>query len=72
MNLLIVCLSINSELLNTSTIAAVEWSDFGFHEDYSMINVGMPRPQSPPSNSTEVPSNENPRGVETSNNLSGS
>ncbi|GMN61161.1 hypothetical protein TIFTF001_030258 [Ficus carica] len=41
------------QLLNTSTIAAVEWSDFGFHEDYSMINVGMPRPQSPPSNSTE-------------------
>lgn len=54
------------------TEPAVEWSDFGFHEDYSMINVGMPRPQSPPSNSTEVPSNENPRGVETSNNLSGS
>lgn len=61
-----ITVGINPEFLNTSTIAAVEWSDLGFHDDYAMINASMPRPQSP--NLTVAPSHENPTGVETSNN----
>ncbi|OMO83177.1 hypothetical protein COLO4_22655 [Corchorus olitorius] len=39
------------------TEPGVEWSDFGtLHEDYSMAAVSTPQPQTPPANTTEVPS----------------
>ncbi|PON65403.1 E2F Family [Parasponia andersonii] len=44
------------------TEPAVEWSDFGLHEDYATVNVSTPRPESPVSNPTEVPSIANPTG----------
>ncbi|KAG8644782.1 transcription factor E2FB isoform X2 [Manihot esculenta] len=42
------------------TEPGVEWSEFGtLHDDYSMANISIPRPQTPPSNPTEVPSGAN-------------
>ncbi|KAF2321583.1 hypothetical protein GH714_000511 [Hevea brasiliensis] len=42
------------------TEPGVEWNEFGtLHDDYRMGNVSTPRPQTPPSNPTEVPSNVN-------------
>lgn len=39
------------------TIAGVEWNDLStLHEDYAMANIGIPQPQTPPSNATEGPS----------------
>ncbi|OMO89060.1 hypothetical protein CCACVL1_08028 [Corchorus capsularis] len=39
------------------TEPGVEWNDFGtLHEDYSMAAVSTPQPQTPPANTTEVPS----------------
>ncbi|KAF3439456.1 hypothetical protein FNV43_RR17734 [Rhamnella rubrinervis] len=38
------------------TDPAVDWNELSLHEDYSMVNVGTPMPQTPPSNPTEVPS----------------
>ncbi|XP_015868390.2 transcription factor E2FB isoform X2 [Ziziphus jujuba] len=41
------------------TEPGVEWNELGLHEDYTMVNVSKSRPQTPPSNSTEVPSTAN-------------
>ncbi|KAJ9177883.1 hypothetical protein P3X46_009814 [Hevea brasiliensis] len=42
------------------TEPGVEWNEFGtLHDDYRMGNVSTARPQTPPSNPTEVPSNVN-------------
>lgn len=38
------------------TEPGVEWNDLGtLHEDYAMANIGIPQPQTPPSNATEGP-----------------
>ncbi|KAI4322462.1 hypothetical protein L6164_022155 [Bauhinia variegata] len=44
-----------------STDPGVEWNELDtIHEDYSMTNASTPRPQTPPSNTSEVPSAANP------------
>ncbi|KAK9999661.1 hypothetical protein SO802_019264 [Lithocarpus litseifolius] len=38
------------------TEPGVEWNDLStLHEDYAMANIGIPQPQTPPSNATEGP-----------------
>lgn len=40
----------------THLIAGVEWNDLGtLQEDYGMPTVSTPQPQTPPSNTAEVP-----------------
>ncbi|CAN1251901.1 Transcription factor E2FB [Linum perenne] len=40
--------------------AGFEWNEFGtLNEDYAMENIGIPQPQTPPSNPTEPPSAAN-------------
>ncbi|XP_062082582.1 transcription factor E2FB isoform X2 [Humulus lupulus] len=45
-----------------NTEPSVEWNDFVLPEDYPAVTVGTPKPQTPPSNPTEVPSTVNHTG----------
>lgn len=57
----IIVFSFVLKFLNTST-AGVEWNELdALNEDYFMTQVSTPRPQTPPSNTSEVPS-ANPPG----------
>ncbi|KAF4376430.1 hypothetical protein CsatB_028354 [Cannabis sativa] len=45
-----------------NTEPSVEWNDFVLPEDYPAVTVGTPKPQTLPSNPTEVPSTVNNTG----------
>lgn len=49
--------------IHNSEIAAIDWNELDvIQEDFSIANVSTPRSETPPTNTTEVPSAANTTG----------